>query len=115
MVAYEGAGRAVTVTARRLDDCLAEWGVASIDLLKIDVEGLEAKVFAGAERALGSGRIKAVLCEFNDYWLRASGTSPQALHAMLTDLGFVDQGGLPRFAPGCVDNRFLVFHPAMPR
>ena len=32
---------------KRLDDCLDDWRVDSVDLLKIDVEGHEAKVFAG--------------------------------------------------------------------
>ena len=45
----------VDVPVRRLDDCLAEWKVDRVDLLKIDVEGHEGKVFAGAERPLASG------------------------------------------------------------
>jgi FkbM family methyltransferase len=108
MARYDGAGGAVDVPVRRLDDCLEEWRVGSVDLLKIDVEGHEGKVFAGAERALGSGRIKAILCEFNDYWLRETGTTPQDVHDTLTGLGFVDQGGAPHFEPGCIVNRFLV-------
>ncbi|HWE39946.1 MAG TPA: FkbM family methyltransferase [Isosphaeraceae bacterium] len=108
MVRYEGSGSEVSVPVRRLDDCLDEWGVAAVDLLKIDVEGHEPAVFRGASRALASGRIKAILCEFNDFWLRQSGTTPQAAHELLTGLGFVDQGGPPVLGPGCVENRFFV-------
>jgi FkbM family methyltransferase len=108
MVPFGEAGGAVRVPVRRLDDCLDAWGVASVDLLKIDVEGHEPKVFTGGERSLASGRVRALLCEFNDYWLREAGTSPAELHARLTALGFVDQGATPRFAPGSIENRFLV-------
>jgi FkbM family methyltransferase len=108
MVRHDGSGGALSVPVRRLDDCLDEWGVASVDLLKIDVEGHEPAVFRGAERALASGRIGALLCEFNDFWLRQAGTTPRALHDFLTGLGFVDRGGTPALGPGCVDNRFFV-------
>lgn len=112
MVKYDGAGEPLEVPVRRLDDCLELWNVDTVDLLKIDVEGHEGKVFAGADRALSSGRIKAILCEFNDYWLRETGTTPQALHDTLTGLGFVDTAGAPRFEPGGIVNRFLVYRGA---
>jgi FkbM family methyltransferase len=108
MVPYERPGSRVSVPVRRLDDCLDEWGVDSVDLLKIDVEGHEAAVFRGAPRALASGRIRAILCEFNDYWLRRSGTTPRDVYDMLTGLGFVDRGGPPSLGPGCVETRFVV-------
>jgi FkbM family methyltransferase len=108
MVHHEGAGTPVRVTVARLDDCLDAWDVASVDVMKIDVEGYEPRVFAGAERALRSGRIKAVLCEFNDVWLRSADSSPQALHEMLIGFGFIDQAGTPRFEEGRLETRFLV-------
>ncbi len=40
------------VTLRRLDDCLAELSATEIDVLKIDVEGVEKEVLQGAARAL---------------------------------------------------------------
>lgn len=109
MVRHEGAAVAEEVPVRRLDDCLKEWDCGVIDLLKIDVEGHEAKVFAGARDALASGQVRSILCEFNDYWLRQSGSSPQALHDMLTGLGFVDRDGVPEFVDHGIVNRFLEF------
>lgn len=41
-----------TVNVRRLDDVLTELGLGRIDLLKVDVEGLEGDVFAGAGQTL---------------------------------------------------------------
>jgi FkbM family methyltransferase len=40
------------VNLRRLDDCLQELSVSKIDLMKIDVEGVEREVLEGAEQAL---------------------------------------------------------------
>jgi hypothetical protein len=99
MVAHGGFAPTATVPVRKLDDCLDEWQVAHVDLLKIDVEGWEPRVFEGATRALASGRIDAILCEFNEHWLRAVGSSAQALWKMLMGFGFhlthdVDVDGL---------------------
>jgi FkbM family methyltransferase len=88
MVAHGGFAPTATVPVRKLDDCLDEWQVAHVDLLKIDVEGWEPRVFDGASRALASGHIDAILCEFNDHWLRAVGSSSQALWKMLMAFGF---------------------------
>lgn len=99
---------AVDTTVRTLDDCLAEWEVERIDLLKLDVEGFEPAVLRGARRALAEGRIGAVLCEFNDYWLRETGASPAALYQMLTTTGLADREPFRPFAPGCVETRFFV-------
>lgn len=88
MIKNGGFAPKATVTTRKLDDCLAEWQVSHVNLLKIDVEGWEPRVFEGASHALASGRIDAVLCEFNDFWLRAGGSSPEALWKMLKAVGF---------------------------
>jgi FkbM family methyltransferase len=51
---HEGKGEVGTETIRlrRLDDCLAELSVPKIDLLKVDVEGVEREVLEGAAHAL---------------------------------------------------------------
>jgi FkbM family methyltransferase len=92
MVAHGGYAPKATVPIRRLDDCMDEWQVAYVDLLKIDVEGWEPQVFEGTSRALEAGRIGAILCEFNDHWLRAAGSSPQALWNSLKGFGFHPAG-----------------------
>lgn len=110
MVAADG-WRATPVRVRTLDSCLAEWGVRTVDLVKMDVEGHEAKVLAGATAALAERRIRAILCEFNDFWLRESGSSPQVLWETLAAAGFVHAerpGFTPSFRPGCIETHLLV-------
>lgn len=50
-----------------IDSYLQREYIASIDLLKIDVEGYELEVLKGAENALEKGMVQAVLaeCDFN--------------------------------------------------
>lgn len=59
--------RTLDVPLRRLDDVVAETigSDRNIRLLKIDVEGMEAEVLAGASSLLRSGRIEAVMFERN--------------------------------------------------
>lgn len=72
------ASRRHTVGVERLDDLFP---CESFALLKIDVEGFEAEVLAGAERLLSSGRITQVVYE--DHSLGESG-----LGASLTRHGY---------------------------
>jgi FkbM family methyltransferase len=87
------------VTIVRLDECLAELGFDHIDLLKLDVEGWEPEILNGASSLLADGRIGAMLCELNDYWLQAVGTNAAALHQQILEYGFHDvtPGAVTRF------------------
>jgi FkbM family methyltransferase len=78
----------VRVALTTLDECLKEWHVDHLDLLKIDVEGFEPEVLAGARSALNAGRIRAILCELNDWWLRRRGGTAQELFRLITSEGF---------------------------
>ncbi len=99
--------RRISVPVKTLDDCMAEWGIERIDLMKVDVEGHEPKVFDGAAGALKAGRIQAVLCEFNDFWLRHAGGGAQELYDRLLRAGFVDTQGEAHFIAGDMQTRFL--------
>lgn len=107
MVAQEGA-RAVPVQVCRLDDCIEEWGLEQVDLLKVDVEGFEPRVLAGASKALASGRIRAILCELNDPWLRRVGSSAAELYAFIRGHHYRDLLGTREPAAGSMENRFFV-------
>jgi FkbM family methyltransferase len=98
-----------TVPVRTLDECVREWGADRIDLLKIDVEGYEPAVFAGGERALAGGTVRAVLCEFNPHWLHKAGSSSRELYRTLTGFGFADAAGAAgEPAETGVENRLFV-------
>jgi FkbM family methyltransferase len=103
MVSHDDHAPISTVTMRRLDDCLDEWNIEVCDLLKIDIEGWEAQAFAGAKRSLGSRRIRAILCEFNDFWLRAAGSSAAQLWETLVGYGYK-----PQNAASKLDTYFLI-------
>jgi FkbM family methyltransferase len=96
------------VPVKTLDASLAEWKVDNIDLMKIDVEGFEPRVFEGAAQALAAGRIRGILCEFNDHWLRRAGTSAREFYDSLLARGFVDRDGRPASFEGQNLTRLLV-------
>jgi FkbM family methyltransferase len=78
----------VEVPARRLDDCLTEWGVDRIDLMKMDVEGAEPLVVAGGAESLARGVVRHLMVEVNGPRLTEGGSSPSAFFATLARLGF---------------------------
>jgi FkbM family methyltransferase len=98
------------VPIRSLDECVREWSIDRIDLLKVDVEGYEPEVFAGAADTMASGGIRAILCEFNTYWLTRARTSPREVYRRLLAQGYVDGSGIAR-EPGdcCQENRLLLW------
>jgi len=87
-VAREG-WTAIDVPCRRLDDCLSEWRVERVDLMKMDVEGAEPRVLAGGALRLREGAVRHLIVEVNGPRLMEGGSSPAMLFAQLADLGFV--------------------------
>jgi FkbM family methyltransferase len=85
----------MTVPVRRLDDLLDEQMIDRVDVLKVDVEGYEGEVLAGAERALRSGRIRAMLVEFNEWWLRQAGSGSGELWDRILAAGFTSASPRP--------------------
>jgi FkbM family methyltransferase len=100
---------AVRVPVVRLDDLLTEHNLPQVDLLKIDVEGYELEVLAGAETAFRAGRVRAVLCEFNDNLLRKAGASADRLWDWLAGHGLRSAAypARPAFPPHSFLNLFL--------
>ena len=77
------------VPVRRLDDCVREWKINRIDLMKIDVEGAEPLVLAGGTDALRRGIVRHAMIEINGPRLTEGGHGPAALAKTLDELGFV--------------------------
>lgn len=96
MIANEG-GSPINVPVCRLDDYLMLAKVDHVDLIKIDVEGFEPNVIRGAEAYLKTGKIGAILCEFNNYWLEANNTKPVQLYEEIIQHGYQLLDGKPDF------------------
>ncbi len=94
-------GSAIEVETMRLDDWIAERGWERLDLVKIDVEGLEPQVLQGAGRTLKRFR-PLVIAEFNDeparraaetilrehrYRIRELGRMPSCIHVVAEPRG----------------------------
>src|SRR2546428_317788 len=63
-------GRRLEIEARALDDVLDEAGVDRVHVLKMDIEGGEAKAIAGPTRPLSPRRIHNTSLELHPYHLR---------------------------------------------
>ncbi len=72
---------------RSLDSFLSECGVSKVDFVKLDVDGHETDVLAGAREMLRRDRPTLIL-EFAPYVLAEHGISPQNLFAQLLSVGY---------------------------
>jgi len=77
-----------TVPVTTLDALAEKHALDRIDLLKIDVEGHEPHVLAGAARLIHQQRIRSVFCEVDEYNLHAAGSSAERLLKQFDALGF---------------------------
>jgi FkbM family methyltransferase len=82
-------GRHVEIDAAALDDVLDREQIDRVHLLKMDIEGGEAKAVAGLARRLASHRIDAISMELHPHHLRDLGTSAAAVIAELRRHGYV--------------------------
>lgn len=95
------------VSVIRLDDLLPRISATSGVFIKIDVEGSELAVLAGAEELIATRR-PALLIELNPWSARAAGSSVDEVVARLQSLGYaefslardfpsrIDAAGIPR-------------------
>jgi FkbM family methyltransferase len=78
----------ITVPVRSLDSLVAEYGSSGrLALIKIDVEGYESQVLAGASETLACFR-PLLYVEFNDEILRDVGSSSRELLRQFMDAGY---------------------------
>jgi FkbM family methyltransferase len=94
MVSQGTGPPAATVPTTTIDEFMHQDKVDEVNLLKLNVEGWEPRILEGAEGALKGGRIKAIICEFNEYWLTRSGSSSAMLWKQIIDFGFKLQSDL---------------------
>lgn len=71
-------------------DCFAEtYGLSHIDLLKVDVEGAEPKVFAGCEQLLRNRKLKYIVFEISQTPLHALGYTAYDTFDTLEKHGYI--------------------------
>ncbi len=91
------------VVAVTLDTVVDRLGPMPVKLIKIDTEGAEALVLAGAVRLLDRLKVPYVLAEVNDFGLEALGSSQAGLRGMMESRGyatFLPRGtAMPAFVP----------------
>jgi FkbM family methyltransferase len=80
--------RQFDVAASRLDDVLDRAGIEQVDLLKMDIEGAEARALSGLRRALADRRIKHLVLEVHPQYLRDQCTSAEQVVADLRSYGY---------------------------
>ncbi len=78
----------VEVETVTVDEALAAQGAKRVDVLKIDIQGAEAKAFAGMSRTLADNPNLRILAEFWPWGLRRCGGDPHALLEKFRALGF---------------------------
>jgi FkbM family methyltransferase len=76
----------VEVQAVALDDLLED--LPRVDVMKVDVEGAEVRVFTGLERTLRANPAIIIMFEWSPGQLAGVGDTPEALLDLLTDHGF---------------------------
>lgn len=80
------AEHSVATKMVRLDD---ELGIQNIDMLKIDAEGCEGKILAGAKNLLDKNASSIILMmEWDQNLLKAQNTSPEDVISILKSYGF---------------------------
>jgi len=71
-----------------IDDCLAELGIAQVDLVKMDIEGAELAALRGMRRTIAESPGLALVMEYNPGALAAFGQEPVAALEEARALGF---------------------------
>ncbi len=80
--------RTVKATCRPLDALLESHGIATVDLLKIDIEGAEYEAVIGSQQLFRSGRIKAIALEVHPAILAERGLGSATIHEFLIGSGY---------------------------
>lgn len=112
----------VDVEVVAIDDWVGRNGIARVDVMKVDAEGFEERVFLGASRVLRRDA-PTLMFELHTRMLRRAGTTPERVVDLVHELGYrcfvarrerlVPLSGLP--ADGDYFNVFAFPEPPRPR
>ncbi len=96
--------RPIVMTTTTIDAEMARLGLAPPRLIKIDAEGAEHLVLAGAIELLREYEIPYIVAELNEVALDQMGSSQSALRGFMAELGYetfllYQDGSLPKLIP----------------
>ena len=77
------------VEALRLDHYIEQASVPRVDVIKIDVEGAEPRVFQGMAQTIENNPDLRIICEWSPSQLYQTGSSPTEFLTILRDYGFL--------------------------
>ena len=90
--------RELRVECTTVDRALAEFGVTTVDFIKMDIEGAESRALTGMSETIARSRQLMLVLEFNEQTLAAAGKSPEEFIRQVKDLGFnlkvIEHGGI---------------------
>lgn len=82
------AGEKFSVRTARIDECLAERGIESVDFVKMDIEGAEINALRGMTQTIARSPRLALVMEYNPLGLKAFDVNPvDALYEVVA-MGF---------------------------
>jgi FkbM family methyltransferase len=82
------SGRTAIVRCMTIDDYMKEHGLTRVDMMKIDVEGAESFVLAGASSILNMAEKPLIVIEFEEARQKAFGNSCEKLATLLRARGY---------------------------
>lgn len=85
---YIQPSQTITVSTETIDNYCATHEIAHINFLKVDVEGFEKSVFAGAKRMLCEQRVDYICFEISQDPLKGAGVKAQEVFEILAASGF---------------------------
>lgn len=83
-----GTASSAKVSTMTLDRFVGERGIGRVRLIKVDVEGWEARVLTGAAATLGGPEAPDLLVEFSSEAACAAGAELETLWRLLSDHGY---------------------------
>ncbi|MCU1301769.1 MAG: hypothetical protein JWQ87_2053 [Candidatus Sulfotelmatobacter sp.] len=81
-------GKTIEIHTDTVDHFCSEHGISSIDILKVDVEGAENRVFKGAQKMFSQGAVRSVFVEVYFDPVYEGMPLMWDLHAQLGESGF---------------------------
>jgi FkbM family methyltransferase len=85
--AINDASQSFDVEATRLDHYAEKHAVTRVDVVKIDVEGAEPRIFQGMKRIIEDNPQLQIICEWSPSQLYQAGSSPTEFLGILRDYG----------------------------